>query len=101
MYNRTLYKLLSLYHAPYEPYEPYEPYAIACPWLCEVSSQGGTRSLARDVPVERLTVTEGSLKIVAIDQLEHLRDAVTPATQRVLKIFLDRETLSRRRQPEC
>src|SRR5262249_24848060 len=53
--------------------------------------------VARDVPVERLTVTEGSLKIVAIDELEHLRDALTLATQRVLKIFLDREALSRRR----
>jgi 8-oxo-dGTP pyrophosphatase MutT (NUDIX family) len=52
--------------------------------------------LARDVPVEKLTVTEGQLKIVAIGELEHLRDALTPVTRRILKLFVDREALSRR-----
>jgi 8-oxo-dGTP diphosphatase len=56
--------------------------------------------VARDVPAEGLTVTEGSLKIVAIDELEHLGDALTPTTQRVLQIFFDREALSRRGQSE-
>jgi 8-oxo-dGTP pyrophosphatase MutT (NUDIX family) len=52
--------------------------------------------LARDVPVERLTVTEGSLKIVSIGELEHLQDALTPVTQRALKIFAEREASLRR-----
>jgi 8-oxo-dGTP pyrophosphatase MutT (NUDIX family) len=52
--------------------------------------------LAREVPVEKLTVTEGSLKIVSLDELEQLRDALTPGTQRALKFFVDREASSRR-----
>lgn len=56
--------------------------------------------LARDVPVERLTVTEGSLKIVAVDELEQLRDALTPGAQYALEFFLDREQLLRGAQSE-
>ena len=56
--------------------------------------------LARDVPVERLTVMEGSLKIVALDELKQLQDALTPGALHALEIFLDREQLSRGRQSE-
>ena len=57
--------------------------------------------LARDVPVERLTVAEGSLKIVAVDELEQLRDALTAGAQYALEFFLDREQLLRGTQSEC
>jgi 8-oxo-dGTP diphosphatase len=52
--------------------------------------------LARDVPAERLTVSEGSLKIVSIGELEYLQDALTKVTQRALKLFVDREISLRR-----
>jgi 8-oxo-dGTP diphosphatase len=52
--------------------------------------------LARDVPVERLTVKEGSLKIVSKGDLEHLQDTLTPVTPRALKFFVEGEASLRR-----
>jgi 8-oxo-dGTP pyrophosphatase MutT (NUDIX family) len=47
--------------------------------------------LARDVPVDRLTVTEGSLQIVALNELGHLQDLLAPRARYALEIFLKRE----------
>ena len=44
--------------------------------------------LARDVPVDKLAVTEGRLEIVALDELEHIRDLLAPPAKYALEIFL-------------
>ena len=41
--------------------------------------------LARDVPVERLAVREGSLTIVAVDELQQLRETLAPAAEYAIK----------------
>jgi 8-oxo-dGTP diphosphatase len=43
--------------------------------------------LAREVPIDRLTVTEGTLKIVAFDELEQMQDLLAPSAKRALEIF--------------
>lgn len=47
--------------------------------------------LARDVPIDGLSVTEGRLKIVALDELERIRDLLAPPAKYALEIFLKRE----------
>ena len=47
--------------------------------------------LARQVPLDRLTVTEGSLEIVALHELERIRDRLAPPAKFALEIFLKRE----------
>ena len=47
--------------------------------------------LAREVPIHSLTITEGSLKIVAFDELEHIEDLLAPFAKYALGIFLKRE----------
>jgi 8-oxo-dGTP pyrophosphatase MutT (NUDIX family) len=46
--------------------------------------------LARDVPIDRLAVTEGRLEIVALDELKHVRDLLGPPAKYALKLFLKR-----------
>ncbi len=50
--------------------------------------------LARAVPVERLTITEGRLKIVAIDELEQLGNSLALLAQYALEIYMKRELSS-------
>lgn len=47
--------------------------------------------IARDVPVDRLTITEGSLRIVAPDELEQIRDMLAEPAKYALGILLKRE----------
>jgi 8-oxo-dGTP diphosphatase len=47
--------------------------------------------LARDVPIGSLTITEGSLAIVALDELEQIRDCLAVPAQYGLGIFLNRQ----------
>jgi 8-oxo-dGTP diphosphatase len=49
--------------------------------------------LAREVPAEKLTVTEGKLMIVPVSELDRLRHALTPGAQYALEIFRQREQL--------
>jgi 8-oxo-dGTP diphosphatase len=50
--------------------------------------------LARNVPVESLIVSEGSLKIVAVNELEKIRHNLTLPAKYALEIFLCNEGLS-------
>ena len=63
------------------------------------STPGGTRHgevfVVRDVPVDRLTVAEGSLKIVAMDGLEQIHDLLAPSAKSALEIFLKLEHAQR------
>jgi hypothetical protein len=63
------------------------------------STPGETRHgevfVVRDVPVDRLTVTEGSLKIVAMDELEQIHDLLAPSAKYALEIFLKHEHAKR------
>ena len=51
----------------------------------------GQLFLARQVPLDRLTVTEGSLEIVALHELDRIRDRLAPPAKFALEIFLKRE----------
>jgi 8-oxo-dGTP pyrophosphatase MutT (NUDIX family) len=53
--------------------------------------------LARGVPIARLTITEGSLRIVTFDELEHIQDLLAPSAMRALEAFLKHEQMRRRR----
>ena len=44
--------------------------------------------VARDVPVDQLTVTEGALRIVALNEIERIQDLLTAAAKYGLEIFL-------------
>jgi len=46
--------------------------------------------LARDVPINRLTITEGTLEIIAFDELQRI-DSLAPSARRALEIFLKHE----------
>jgi 8-oxo-dGTP pyrophosphatase MutT (NUDIX family) len=63
------------------------------------STPGGTRHsevfVARDVPVDTLTVTEGSLKIVAVDELAQIQNLLAPFAKSALEIFLKFEDTQR------
>jgi hypothetical protein len=43
--------------------------------------------LAHEVPIDSLTVTEGTLKIVTFDELEQIQDVLAPSAKRALEIF--------------
>lgn len=47
--------------------------------------------LARDVPVERLTISEGTLKIIALDELENIHHRLALPARYALEIFLKRD----------
>ena len=47
--------------------------------------------LARDVPIDRLRVTEGRLEIVAVEDLERLSGRLARPAEYALAIFLKRE----------
>jgi 8-oxo-dGTP pyrophosphatase MutT (NUDIX family) len=47
--------------------------------------------LVRNVPIDKLTVSEGRLEIVAIDQLEQIRELLAPPANYALGIFLKHE----------
>lgn len=46
--------------------------------------------VARGVPPEKLKITEGSLQIVALDDLEHISDLLAPPAKCALEIFFNR-----------
>jgi len=46
--------------------------------------------VARDVPAEVLNVTEGALRIVAIDELDQIQESISPSAKYALEIFLKR-----------
>ena len=50
--------------------------------------------LARDVPIDRLKVTEGRLEIVAIDDLERVSALLARPAEYALAIFLKREPIT-------
>lgn len=56
------------------------------------STPGGIRHghiyAARNVPVDQLTVTEGTLRIVPLDEIEHIQDLLAVAAKYALQIFL-------------
>lgn len=43
-----------------------------------------------DVPIDRIMVTEGSLKILALDELANIQHALTPLAKHGLGLFLKR-----------
>jgi len=45
---------------------------------------------ASDVPVEKISVTEGTLKIVTVDELHQMQNVLTPSAQFALEAFLGR-----------
>jgi 8-oxo-dGTP diphosphatase len=55
-------------------------------------SPDGTRRgqvfLVRDVPIDQLAVTEGRLKIVALEELEQVQDMLAIPTKYALELFL-------------
>jgi 8-oxo-dGTP pyrophosphatase MutT (NUDIX family) len=78
------------YYLPPERFE-----LIGCYSGPDYSTPNGTLAgeifLARSVPVDKLAVTEGRLQIVAVDQLEHIRELLAPPATYALEIFLSRE----------
>ena len=56
--------------------------------------------LARGVPVEELTIAEGALKIVAVDELEQVRPFLSLPTRCALDTFLPRITATGRPSSE-
>ena len=51
--------------------------------------------LARDVPIDRLVVTEGALKIVTMEELRLLQPLLAAPARFALDIFLEREQTGR------
>ncbi len=47
--------------------------------------------VARNIPIEQLTITEGSLKIVGFDELEHIQGLLAPCAKLALEVFLKHE----------
>jgi 8-oxo-dGTP pyrophosphatase MutT (NUDIX family) len=50
----------------------------------------GELFLAREVPIEGLTISEGNLKVVALHELERIHDSLAPPAKFALGIFLGR-----------
>ena len=50
--------------------------------------------LVRDVPIDQLTVTEGRLEIVAIDDLARISGRLARPAEYALEIFLQREPIT-------
>jgi 8-oxo-dGTP pyrophosphatase MutT (NUDIX family) len=51
--------------------------------------------VARNVPVDQLTITEGSLRIVALDELQRIQDLLAPSAKYALDVFLKLEHTQR------
>jgi 8-oxo-dGTP diphosphatase len=47
--------------------------------------------LARDLPLDALNVTEGKLRVVALNELPQIQDALTPLAKYALDLFLKRQ----------
>jgi 8-oxo-dGTP pyrophosphatase MutT (NUDIX family) len=47
--------------------------------------------IARDVPVDGPTITEGSLRVVAPDELQQIQHLLAPGTKYALEMFRNRE----------
>jgi 8-oxo-dGTP diphosphatase len=81
------------YYLPLERFEPIGSYSgpdHATPG----GSLRGKIFLARDVPIDQLTVTEGRLAIVAVDELERVSDRLALPAEYALAIFLKRERMT-------
>jgi 8-oxo-dGTP pyrophosphatase MutT (NUDIX family) len=85
---REIHEELS-YFLPPERFE-----RIACRVGPDSEVVGGTVHaeffVARDVPVDKLTVTEGRLKIVAVSELCEIESALTPAARFAFQSFFGR-----------
>lgn len=55
------------------------------------STLHGEIFLARDVPIERLSINEGSLKIVTVNGLQQIRHTLAVPARYALDIFLTRD----------
>lgn len=51
--------------------------------------------VASEVPVEKLMVTEGTLKIIAVSDIDQIRSLLTPSAQFAFEVFLGRDWKSR------
>jgi 8-oxo-dGTP diphosphatase len=80
------------YYLPPDRFEPITRW-IGPDYSFPNSTFHGEVFLARDVPAEKLTVTEGQLKIVPVNELNQIRHALAPPAQYALEIFLKREQL--------
>jgi 8-oxo-dGTP diphosphatase len=47
--------------------------------------------VARNIPVDQLSITEGTLRIVALDELIQIQDLLSPPAKYALDVFLNRE----------
>jgi 8-oxo-dGTP diphosphatase len=50
--------------------------------------------VTRDVPIDQLNVTEGTLKIVPLSELDEIESALTPSARFALQSLFDRELKS-------
>jgi 8-oxo-dGTP pyrophosphatase MutT (NUDIX family) len=75
------------FYLPPDRFENIGRYVEPDHWLpdCTLHSQ---IFLAREVQIDRLTITEGSLKIVRFDELGCIHDLLAPPARRALEIFL-------------
>ena len=85
---REVHEELS-YYLPPERFKP-----IACRVGPDFDVPGGVLRAeffaASDVPVEKISVTEGTLKIVTVDELHQMQNVLTPSAQFALEAFLGR-----------
>ena len=83
---REVHEEIGLYLPP-ERFERIGRYVEPDHWLpdCTLHSE---IFVARDVPVDRLMIMEGSLKIVAFDELGYLHDLLAPTAKHALEVFL-------------
>lgn len=81
------------FYLPPERFESIGRYVEPDHWLpdCTLHTE---IFLAREVPIDCLTITEGSLKIIAFDELGYIQDLLAPIAKHALKIFLTHEQAS-------
>ena len=95
---REIHEELSYFVAP-ERFEPLVTYNGS-----DIEAEGGTVHgelfVAREIPAERVHVTEGSLLIIERSKLFTLKNKLTPSAQFAIKIWLEKErTLKSRQAP--
>jgi 8-oxo-dGTP diphosphatase len=86
---REVYEEICHYLPP-ERFEPIGRYFGSDHFLPNVTLHSEVFT-ARDVPIDRLTITEGSLKIVAVDELPNIQDELAPLAKHALDLFLKRQ----------
>jgi 8-oxo-dGTP diphosphatase len=90
---REVHEEISLYLPP-ERFELIGSYFGPDQW-----TPNGTRHseifVAYDVPIDRLKITEGALRIVAMDELKHIHDLLAPFAKHALETLLNLENVQR------